>query len=224
MSKTSVILPVDRIDWNRPSLTHPRSPSWRQSEGYWSWWGWRSAAAFSPRWSETWACSSSPSPSESEGTASRPHAACLGRKNEATLSHCDFSFTTCFWKLLFYKHPVIWFHFWGTWGGFSFLFFPLLFFFSHHSTTHPGRCWRWTQTPGSLNGSSLTGESALCSASAWTKNNKREIHLMIYLFLSHQWRQRWGLLLRHQGDQAHTFWTDIISDPLPQFPFPSLHF
>lgn len=35
--------------------------------------------------------------------------------------------------------------------------------------THPGRCWRWTQTPGSQSGSSPIGESAPCSASSWTE-------------------------------------------------------
>lgn len=68
---------------DKPSLTHPRSPSWRRNGGCWSWWGWRSVEAFSPHWSETWAYSSSPSPSVSGGTASPPHAACLGWRNEA---------------------------------------------------------------------------------------------------------------------------------------------
>lgn len=86
MCKTSIIL-SDKIDSNEPSLTHPRSPSWRRNEGYWSWWGWRSVEAFSPRWSETWACSS-PSPSVSGGTASLPHAACLGWRNEAYVISC----------------------------------------------------------------------------------------------------------------------------------------
>lgn len=80
----------DRTGSHKPSLTHPRSPSWHRNEGYWSWWGWRSVEAFSPRWSETWACSSSPSPSVSGGTASRPHAACLGWRNEAYFSSCFF--------------------------------------------------------------------------------------------------------------------------------------
>lgn len=76
---------------------------------------------------------------------------------------------------------LIWCHFRGTWGGFSFLIF-----LSHQSITHPGRCWRWTQTPGSPSGSSLTGESAPCSASAWTKKKtkEREIWLFIDLFIT----------------------------------------
>lgn len=86
MDKMSLMLSVDRRDSNKPSLTHPQSPSWRQNEGCWSWWGWRSVEAFSPRWSETWACSSSPSPSVFGGTASLPHAACLGGRNEAYFS------------------------------------------------------------------------------------------------------------------------------------------
>lgn len=57
-----------------------------------------------------------------------------------------------------------------------------LFFFCHHSITHPGRCWRWTQTPGSLSGSSLTGESAPCSASAWTKKKKKRKYVHLFYF------------------------------------------
>lgn len=93
-------------------------------------------------------------------------------------------------------------------------------FLSHHSITHPGRCWRWTQTPGSPSGSSLTGESAPCSASAWTKKKRKKKEMLIYLFLkSHQGRQSWGFLLRHQGGLTQRFLMHIISNPLPLSPF-----
>lgn len=44
---------------------------------------------------------------------------------------------------------------------------------------------------------------------------KREYgNLFIYLFLSHQGRQTWGLLLKRHGDQTQKFWIHIISIPL----------
>ena len=39
--------------------------------------------------------------------------------------------------------------------------------------THPGRYWRWTQTPGYQNGSFLRGDWAPCSASSWTGRDKQ---------------------------------------------------
>lgn len=181
---------ADATDTNQPSLTHPRSLSWRRTGGCWSWWGWRSVEASSPRWSETWACSSSLSPSASGDTASLPHAACLGVKKRSRCEVLRKRIKTNN-KLFIYIDLLVSFTMMVRISFKTAFWFVKLrsdSFLCHHSFTHPGRCWRWTQTPGSPSGSSLTGESAPCSASAWTK--KKMGHKLI--FLSHQWRQSWG--------------------------------